>query len=405
MKLVVQSGPLAGQELPIDKPVLVLGRGAGCDILLEDQEASRRHAEMHFTGGQVSIVDAGSMNGTFVNGMRIQGMQALLPGDEIRIGASVLRLQEGVALAPAAAMDSDLGLAEPPPVVGGGGSKLGLILGGAAALVILVIVALAAFLALRGKGDPATAGGGGFTPTAGQAAPSSTPVLAPSPPPPPLPGGATVTPLVQLFVTLSPKPGVPTVAASPVAGGGGAPSQPVGASQSPPFTVKWSPGRYEGWAEGKRMSSDLTIANVALAEIRPPYTPYFIVSDPKGQMRQADLKDYGGGKGPPAIAKGQTITWTWFGVMEKHEWVRGSVFRYAGYAWAQEFNPDGSLAGSPRVIDEKQLIPFLPKEVPPEMLPTLAATMAATMAAGGMPTGIPTGVPSGVPTGIPTAKP
>ena len=141
------------------------------------------------------------------------------------------------------------------------------------------------------------------------------------------------------------------------------------------------------------MSSDLTIANVALAEISPPYTPYFIVSDPKGQMRQADLKDYGEGKGPPAIAKGQTITWTWFGVMDKHEWVRGSVFRYAGYAWAQEFNPDGSLAGSPRVIDEKQLIPFLPKEVPPEMLPTLAATMAA----GGMPTGFPTGIPTAKP--------
>lgn len=401
MKLAAQSGPLAGRELPIDKPVLVLGRGVGCDILLEDHEVSRRHAEIRFAGGQVSVADAGSMNGTFVNGMRIQGVQTLFPGDEIRVGASSFRLQEGVTLAPAAAVDSDLGMAEPSPVVGGRGSNLGLVLGIAAVLVILAIAALVAFLALRSKGGQVTDGSGAATPTAVQAAPSGTPVLASSTPPPPLPGGATVTPLVQVFVTLTPKPGVPTVAASPVAGGGGAPSQPVGASQSPPFTVKWSPGRYEGWAEGKRMSSDLTIANVALAEIRPPYTPYFIVSDPKGQMRQADLKDYGGGKGPPAIAKGQTITWTWFGVMDKHEWVRGSVFRYAGYAWAQEFNPDGSLAGSPRMIDEKQLIPFLPKEVPPEMLPTLAATMAA----GGMPTGVPTGVPPGVPTGIPTAKP
>jgi len=390
--------------LPIDKPVLVLGRGAGSDILLEDQEVSRRHAEIRFADGQVSITDADSMNGTFVNGMRIQGVQVLLPGDEIRVGATVFRLQEGVALAPAAAVDSDLGLAEPPPVVGGRGLGLGLILGGAVALVILVIAALVAFLALRSKGGPATAGGGAATPTAGQATLAGTSAPAQgtgggtSPPPP---SGATATPLVQLFVTLTPKPGVPTVAASPVTGGGGAPTQPMGTPHSPPFTVKWSPGRYEGWAEGKRMSSDLTIGNVALAEISPPYAPYFIVSDPQGKMRQADLKDYGEGKGPPAIAKGQAITWTWFGVMDKHEWVRGSVFRYAGYAWAQEFNPDGSLAGSPRVIDERQLIPFLPKEVSPEMLPTLAATMAA----GGMPTGIPTGAPKGVPTGIPTAKP
>jgi Inner membrane component of T3SS, cytoplasmic domain len=401
MKLVAQSGPLAGQEVPIDKAVLVLGRGAECDILMQDHEVSRRHAEVHFVGGQVSIADAGSMNGTFVNGMRIQGMQALLPGDQIRVGATVFLLQEGVALAPAAAVDSDLGMGggpPPPPVAGGGSSRLGLVLAAAVALVILAIAALVAFLALRSKGGPATAGGGAVTPTAGQAAPSGTSAPAQGTPAPP--SGATPTPLVQLFVTFTPKPGVPTVAASP-ATGGGAPSQPMSTPQSPPFTVKWSPGRYEGWAEGKRMSSDLTISNVALAEISPPYTPYFIVSDPKGQMRQADLKDYGEGKGPPPIAKGQTITWTWFGVMDKNEWVRGSVFRYAGYAWAQEFNPDGSLAGSPRVIDEKQLIPFLPKEVPPEMLPTLAATMAA----GGMPTGIPTGVPSGVPTGIPTAKP
>ena len=404
MKLVAQSGPLAGQETPIDKAVLVLGRGAGCDILLEDQEVSRRHAEVHFVSGQVSIADAGSMNGTFVNGMRIQGIQALLPGDQIRVGATVFLLQEGVALAPAAAVDSDLGMGGgplPPPVAGGGGSRFGLVLAVIAALVILAIAALAAFLALRGKGGPATTVGGSVTPTAGQAALSSTPAPVQDTPAPP--SGATATPLVQLFVTLTPKPGTPTVAASPVTGGGGAPGQGTGGvtPPSPPFTVKWSPGRYEGWAEGKRMSSDLTISNVALAEISPPYTPYFIVSDPKGQMRQADLKDYGEGKGPPPIAKGQTIIWTWFGVMGEKEWVRGSVFRYAGYAWAQEFNPDGSLAGSPRVIDEKQLIPFLPKEVSPEMLPTLAATMAA----GGMPTGIPTGAPKGVPTGIPTAKP
>lgn len=384
MKLVAQSGPLAGRELPIDKPVLVLGRGAGSDILLEDQEVSRRHAEIRFAGGQVSITDTGSMNGTFVNGMRIQASQVLLPGDEIRAGTTIFRFQEGVTLAPAAAVDSDLGLAEPPPVAGGGGSRLGLILGGAAVLVILVIAALVAFLVLRSKGGQATAGGGAATPTAGQAALLGTSAPAQGTPAPP--SGATATPLVQLFVTFTPRPGVPTVAASPVAGGGGAP-------QAPPFTVKWSPGRYEGWAEGKRMSSDLTIGNVALAEISPPYAPYFIVSDPQGKMRQADLKDYGEGKGPPAIAKGQAITWTWFGVMDRHEWVRGSVFRYAGYAWAQEFNPDGSLAGSPRVIDERQLIPFLPKEVPPEMLPTIAATMAA----GGMPTGVPSGLPTAKP--------
>ena len=395
MKLVTQSGPLAGQELPIDKPVIVLGRGVGGDVMLEDQEASRRHAEIRFSGREVSITDLGSRNGTFVNGARIQGAQTLRPGDEIRIGASRFWLQEGVALAtgPAAAVAPEVGLAELPPAreASGGGPKLGLILGGIAVIAVLLIAVVVAFLVLP-KSGAATKGGGVSTPQAAQA----TTVVGqgdPTPTPSVPSSDAPTTPLVQPFVTFTPKPEAPTVAVSPAASGGGSPGQAGTPSPQLPFTVKWNPGRYEGWAEGKRMSSDLTIQNIGLPEIKPPYTPYFILSDPKGNMRQAELKDYGEGKGPPPIAKGQTIMWTWFGIMSEKEWVRGSVFRYAGYAWAQEFNPDGSLAGPPRVIDEKQLIPFLPKEISPEMIPTIAATMAA----GGMPTGVPTGVPTAKP--------
>jgi hypothetical protein len=146
------------------------------------------------------------------------------------------------------------------------------------------------------------------------------------------------------------------------------------------------------------MSSDLTIQNISLPQISPPYSPYFIISDLKGNMRSGELKDYGSATNKqPELAPGQQVMWTWFTIMTNQEWVRGSVFRYAGYAWAQEFNPNGSLNGAPRVIDEKQLIPFLPKQVPPEMLPTLVATMAA----GGIPTDVPTGIPQ-VPTGAPT---
>lgn len=391
MKLVSQTGPLAGQELPIDKPVIALGRGAGCDIVLQDQEASRRHAEIRFSGSDVSITDLGSTNGTFVSGRRIQGTQALHAGDEIRIGASRFWLREGVAPAPVAPAIPEGIMTQPPPVVSRGGSRMGLILGGVAALVVLAIAAVAVLLAMRGRGGDVVT-----TPVAQATLPAlgaSTPTQsAPAPSSGPIP-----TSLVEPLLTFTPKPVVPTVTVAPP-GGSGAPGQPVvGTPQAPPFTVKWSPGRYEGWAEGKRMSSDLTIQNTGLPEIKPPYTPYFIVSDPKGSMRQAELRDYSEGKGAPSIAKGQTILWTWFGIMQEQEWVRGSVFRYAGYAWAQEFNPDGSLAGPPRVIDEKQLIPFLPKEIPPEMIPTIAATMAA----GGVPTGVPTGIPTGIPTAMP----
>jgi len=398
MKLLAQSGPRAGTEFPVDSDIIIVGRGAGCDIRLDDPQVSRQHAEIRSSGLQVSIADAGSRNGTFVNGARIQGMQVLHPGDEIRIGSTSFALQEGMAAVSAAWAAPSQVMSAPQPVARK--SKLGLIVGGVALLILVAVSAVAAFLLTRRGGSQAV--GGMSTPTAQpvQAIPSAQPT-SDTAPGTPAPVGPTATSLVQLFVTFTPGPGAPTETPAP----GGTPSQAAGRLQAPPFVVVWSPGRYEGWADGRRMSSDLTVENVSLPEINPPYTPYFIISDPQGKLRQADLQDYGGGKGPPVIAKGQKIMWTWFGVMSEQEWVRGSVFRYSGYAWAQEFNPDGSLNGPPRVIDEKQLIPFLPKAVPPEMLATLAATYAATIAAGGLPTGIPASIPTGVPTGIPTGVP
>jgi len=401
MKLMAHSGPLAGHEFPIpaEKIIIVIGRGTESDIQLPDGQVSRRHAEIRLLGDQVSIADTGSTNGTFVNGERILGARVIGPGDTLRIGGSEFVLDTGTAPARATVSPTAL-LGESAPVAHK--SNLLPIIGGVAVLVLLAVVAAVAFLVLR-LGGQATSQAAGTplalatltaqaTPTVGQQA---TTAAAPSTL---FPSGPTPTPLIELFMTFTPLPITPTV---PPPAPAAVPARPSSTPQAPAFAVMWSPGRYEGWAEGRRMSSDLTIQNNSLPEIKPPYTPYFIISDTKGKMRQADLQDYGGGKGPPTIAKGQKVTWTWFGVMSNQEWVRGSVFRYAGYAWAQEFNPDGSLNGAPRVIDEKQLIPFLPKEISPEMLPTLVATMAA----GGMPTGIPAGIPTGIPTGLPTGIP
>jgi pSer/pThr/pTyr-binding forkhead associated (FHA) protein len=399
MKLLAQSGSLSGQEWPVgsDKPVIVLGRGASSDIVLPDQQSSRHHAEIRFSEGQVSITDGGSMNGTFVNDVRITGTQTLFPGDKVRIGDAQFVLQQGTATTQKAIAR---GMAEPPPPVERGGkSGLGLILGGIVVLVLVIAAAVVAFLFLRGKITSQAVTDATGTPISAVAATMAakpTPVPTQSTPVPS--SGPTGTPLVEAFVTLTSQPVVATSTGASAAGG--TPQSPLAKTpQAVPFRVTWSPGRYEGWADGRRMSSDLTIQNISLPQITPPYAPYFIISDPKGNMRAGELKDYSSGANrQPALGPGQQVMWTWFAIMTNQEWVRGSVFRYGGYAWAQEFNPDGSLNGAPRVIDEKQFIPFLPKQVPPEML--------ATMAAGGsMPTGVPTGIPTGVPTGVPTAKP
>jgi pSer/pThr/pTyr-binding forkhead associated (FHA) protein len=76
---------------------LTLGRGGGCDVSLPwDAGVSALHAEVLRRGDSWLIVDEGlSMNGTFVNGERLQGRRRLRPGDVIRVGHTSLAFRQG----------------------------------------------------------------------------------------------------------------------------------------------------------------------------------------------------------------------------------------------------------------------------------------------------------------------
>ena len=67
-----------------------IGRSAENDIVLEGGRVSRRHAKLQRAGDDYTIVDLGSHNGTFVNGLRLQQPAVLKPGDEIGVGPHVL---------------------------------------------------------------------------------------------------------------------------------------------------------------------------------------------------------------------------------------------------------------------------------------------------------------------------
>jgi pSer/pThr/pTyr-binding forkhead associated (FHA) protein len=73
---------------------VVLGREEGLDIVLQDPEASRRHARISWQGGRHLIEDLGSTNGTFVNGMQITMPQPLNPGDSVGIGQTARQCLE-----------------------------------------------------------------------------------------------------------------------------------------------------------------------------------------------------------------------------------------------------------------------------------------------------------------------
>jgi diguanylate cyclase (GGDEF)-like protein len=68
---------------------VVLGRGDKTDVRIVDDGVSREHAVVQREGGKIVLVDMGSTNGTFCNGVRIP-RQELTDGDKISIGASTI---------------------------------------------------------------------------------------------------------------------------------------------------------------------------------------------------------------------------------------------------------------------------------------------------------------------------
>jgi hypothetical protein len=83
--LVVCKGPEVGDRFYIDRPKLTLGRDPHSDIFLNDVTVSREHAEISTGGGEVVIKDVESLNGTYVNGVRVDAAQ-LSTGDVVQIG-------------------------------------------------------------------------------------------------------------------------------------------------------------------------------------------------------------------------------------------------------------------------------------------------------------------------------
>jgi pSer/pThr/pTyr-binding forkhead associated (FHA) protein len=83
--LRVERGRQAGAVFALPPGTTTVGRGRDVDIVLDDSTVSRRHTELRRIGQRVVLRDAGSLNGTYLNGRPCD--QALLTdGDHIWIG-------------------------------------------------------------------------------------------------------------------------------------------------------------------------------------------------------------------------------------------------------------------------------------------------------------------------------
>lgn len=85
--LVVHRGPGEGAEYVLEPAmnVVTVGRAPEAGIFLDDVTVSRRHAEFRHGAEGWSVRDVGSLNGTYVNRVRVEDLH-LNGGDEVQIG-------------------------------------------------------------------------------------------------------------------------------------------------------------------------------------------------------------------------------------------------------------------------------------------------------------------------------
>jgi len=83
--LIVKRGPSDGSRFLLDVDVTTAGRHPNAEIFLDDVTVSRKHAEFKRVGLGFIVADLASLNGTYLNGERIDSAP-LSDGDEVQVG-------------------------------------------------------------------------------------------------------------------------------------------------------------------------------------------------------------------------------------------------------------------------------------------------------------------------------
>ena len=92
--LIVERGREAGKTWLLGMGDTELGRHLSNDIVLDDITVSRRHCTISVTDQKISLLDAGSTNGSYVNGQRVDAAP-LAAGDRLMIGKFHLMVARG----------------------------------------------------------------------------------------------------------------------------------------------------------------------------------------------------------------------------------------------------------------------------------------------------------------------
>ncbi len=88
--LVAIAGPQIGKMFELNQKEIVVGRSPKVEIHIQDVGVSRRHARFYHGLDTVYLNDMGSSNGTFVNGVKVEGEMGLKDGDKITLGSNII---------------------------------------------------------------------------------------------------------------------------------------------------------------------------------------------------------------------------------------------------------------------------------------------------------------------------
>jgi pSer/pThr/pTyr-binding forkhead associated (FHA) protein len=90
--VTIADGPQAGVGATLTSEPVVIGRGSDCQIRLDDDYSSTRHARVFQSEGEWWVEDLGSTNGTYLDGQRVTRPVPAEIGGSIRIGRTTLNI-------------------------------------------------------------------------------------------------------------------------------------------------------------------------------------------------------------------------------------------------------------------------------------------------------------------------
>ena len=143
-KLVVISSNFAGEEFPLTRDEMIIGRGEACNIIIDHRSVSAKHAKVvHEDTDAYKIVDLNSSNGVKVNGEQYRALH-LKRGDVVELGHVKFRFVEpgeNYVFSPQDQVDAVAAEVDSGPDL----MKLGLV-GGAAVAAVVVLAGMAMIL-------------------------------------------------------------------------------------------------------------------------------------------------------------------------------------------------------------------------------------------------------------------